>query len=142
MLHPTTSHESTSVSVLRSGLLVLCALVLSALTVWEGIRTGADRTLPGALARHVNGLAVAISCLSYGHCHGYTSLRSVDQALYDGGLNYSKAGLPSQYVGLLHDAELINQALERAASIPVPGTAVNSMGPHEKGLALFYTVSM
>src|SRR6266545_576425 len=83
---------------LRSALLVLCALALCALTVWEGIRVGADRTLPGALARHVNGLAVAVSCLSYGHCHGYTSLQSVDQALYDGGLNYSSAGVPSQYV--------------------------------------------
>jgi len=126
----------------RSVLLVLCALALCALTVWEGIRVGADRTLPGALARHVNGLAVAISCLSYDHCRGYTSLRSVDQVLYDEGLNYSRADVPSQYVGLLHDAELINQALERAASIPEPGTAVNSMGPHEKGLALFYTLSM
>jgi hypothetical protein len=127
---------------LRSVLLILCALVLCALTVWEGIRVGADRTLPGALARHVNGLAVAISCLSYGHCHGYTSLRSVDQALYDAGLNYSNAGEQTRYVGSLHDAGFINQALQRAASIPNPGTAVNSMGPHEKGLALFYTVSM
>jgi hypothetical protein len=130
------------VSFSRSTLLVLCALALCALSVWEGIRTGADRTLPGALARHVNGLAVAISCLSYGHCHGYTSLRSVDQALYDAGLNYSKAGEPSQYVAALHDASFINQALQRAASIPNPGTAVNSMGPHEKGLALFYALSM
>jgi hypothetical protein len=128
----------------RSALLVLCALALCALTVCEGIRVGADRTLPGALARHVNGLAVAISCLSYGHCHGYTSLRSVDQALYDGGLNYGKllAVGWNGFVDILHDASLINHALERAASVPGPGTAVNSMGPHEKGLALFYTVSM
>src|SRR5260370_36956147 len=77
---------------LRSALLVLCALVLGALSVWEGIRVGADRTLPGALARHTNALAVAISCLSYGHCHGYTSLRSVSQALYDGGLSYEMYG--------------------------------------------------
>jgi hypothetical protein len=130
------------VSFSRSALLVLCALALCALTVWEGIRVGADRTLPGALARHVNGLAVAISCLSYGHCHGYTSLRSVDQALYDGGLNYSQAAEPAHYVHFLHDASFINQALQRAASIPEPGTAVNSMGPHEKGLAFFYTLSM
>jgi hypothetical protein len=120
----------------------MCALTLCVLTVWEGIRTGANRTLPGALARHVNGLAVAISCLSYGHCHGYTSLRSVDQALYEAGLNYSNAGEPSRYDAALHDASFINQALQRAASIPNPGTAINSMGPHEKGLALFYTVSM
>jgi hypothetical protein len=126
----------------RSTLLVLCALALCVLSVWEGIRVGADRTLPGALARHRNGLAVAISCLSYEHCYGYTSLQSVDRALYDGGLNYSRAGVPGQYVDLLHDADLINQMLERAASIAAPGTAVNSMGPHEKGLALFYTVSM
>jgi hypothetical protein len=130
------------VSFSRSAVLVLCALALCALTVWEGIGVGADRTLPGALARHRNGLAVAISCLSYSHCYGYTSLRSVDQALYDGGLNYSRAGVWTQYVGLLHDADLINQAFERAASIPNPGIAVNSMGPHEKGLALFYTLSM
>jgi hypothetical protein len=65
---------------------------LGALSVWEGIRVGADRTLPGALARHTNALAVAISCLSYGHCHGYTSLRSVSQALYDGGLSYEMYG--------------------------------------------------
>jgi hypothetical protein len=62
--------------------------------------------------------------------------------LYDGGLNYGKAGKPTDYVAFLHDANLINQALERAASIPEPGTAVNSMGPHEKGLAFFYTLSM
>jgi hypothetical protein len=130
------------VSFSRSALLVLCALALCALTVWEGTRVGADRTLPGALARHVNGLAVAISCLSYSHCHGYTSLRSVDQALYDGGLNYSQAAEPVHYVHFLHDARFINQALQRAASIPEPGTAVNSMGPHEKGLAFFYTLSM
>jgi hypothetical protein len=99
---------------------------------------GADRTLPGALTRHKNGLAVAISCLSYGHCHGYTSLKSVDQALHDAGLNWGKLGA----VDIYHDAGLINQALERAASIPAPGTAVNSMGPHEKGLAFFYTLSM
>jgi len=107
------------------------------------VRTGADRTLPGALARHLNGLAVAISCLSYSHCHGYTSLRSVDQALYDAGLNYSNiGGEPSRYIAALHDASFINQALQRAASIPNPGTAVNSMGPHEKGLAFFYALSM
>jgi hypothetical protein len=85
-------------------------------------------------------LAVAISCLSHGHCHGYTSLRSVDQALYDAGLNYGN------YIrvgtNLFRDAKLINRALQQAASIPDPGTAVNSMGPHEKGLALFYTLSM
>jgi hypothetical protein len=128
---------------LRSALLVLCALVLGALTVWEGVRVGADRTLPGALARHVNGFAVAISCLSYGHCQGYTSLRSVDQALYDGGLNYGNYGrLQYGAVDLFHDAILINQALQRAASIPDAGTAINSMGPHEKGLALFYTLSL
>jgi hypothetical protein len=133
-----------TVSSVRSALLILCALALCALTVWEGVRVGADRTLPGALARHVNGLAVAISCLSYGHCRGYTSLKSVDQALYDGGLNYGKlfsvgwAG----FADILHDASLINKALERATSIPDPGTAVNFMGPHEKGLALFYTLSM
>jgi hypothetical protein len=63
--NPTTPSPSCS------ALLVLCALVLCALTVWQGIRVEADRTLPGALARHVNGLAVAISCLSHGHCHGY-----------------------------------------------------------------------
>jgi hypothetical protein len=132
--NPTTPSPSCS------ALLVLCALALCALTVWQGIRVEADRTLPGALARHVNGLAVAISCLSHGHCHGYTSLRSVDQALYDAGLNYGN------YIrvgtNLFRDANLINRALQRAASIPAPGTAVNSMGPHEKGLALFYTLSM
>src|SRR6266540_4650497 len=101
MLHPTTSHETTTVSVLRSTLLVLCALVLCALTVWEGIRTGADRTLPGALARHVSGLAVAISCLSYSHCHGYTSLQSVDQVLHDGGLSYEMHGRNPDFY---HDA--------------------------------------
>jgi hypothetical protein len=128
----------------RSALLVLCASALCALTVWEGIRVGADHTLPGALARHVNGLAVAISCLSYGHCHGYTSLRSVDQALYDGGLNYGKLFAVgwAGFADILHDASVINKALERATSIPDPGTAVNFMGPHEKGLALFYTLSM
>ncbi len=135
--------EPATVSLSRSVLLVLCALTLCALTVWEGVRTGADRTLPGALARHLNGLAVAISCLSYSHCHGYTSLRSVDQALYDAGLNYSNiGGEPSRYIAALHDASFINQALQRAASIPNPGTAVNSMGPHEKGLAFFYALSM
>jgi hypothetical protein len=135
--------EPATVSLSRSILLVLCALTLCALTVWEGVRTGADRTLPGALARHLNGLAVAISCLSYSHCHGYTSLRSVDQALYDAGLNYSNiGGEPSRYIAALHDASFINQALQRAASIPNPGTAVNSMGPHEKGLAFFYALSM
>jgi hypothetical protein len=139
MLHPTTTDETTTVSVLRSALLVLCALVLCALTVWEGIRTGADRTLPGALARHVGGLAVAISCLSYNHCHGYTSLQSVDQVLHDEGLSYEMHGRNPDFY---RDASLINQALQRAASISNPGTAVNSMGPHEKGLALFYTLSM
>src|SRR6266511_1315870 len=134
--------EPATVSLSRSVLLVLCALTLCALTVWEGVRTGAERTLPGALARHLNGLAVAISCLSYSHCHGYTSLRSVDQALYDAGLNYSNVGEPSRYIAALHDASFINQALQRAASIPNPGTAVNSMGPHEKGLAFFYALSM
>jgi hypothetical protein len=135
--------EPATVSLSQSVLLVLCALTLCALTVWEGVRTGADRTLPGALARHLNGLAVAISCLSYSHCHGYTSLRSVDQALYDAGLNYSNiGGEPSRYIAALHDASFINQALQRAASIPNPGTAVNSMGPHEKGLAFFYALSM
>jgi hypothetical protein len=104
---------------------------------------GADRTLPGALSRHRNGLAVAISCLSHGHCHGYTSLRSVDEALYDGGLSYSPrgSGWPG-LVELFHDAGLINRALTRAASIPDPGVAFNSMGPHEKGLALVYLLSM
>jgi hypothetical protein len=127
------------VSFSRSALLVLCALALCALTVWEGVKVGADRTLPGALARHVNGFSVAISCLAYGHCRGYTSLRSVDQALYDGGLNYGKAGSDPNF---FHDASLINKALKRAASLTDPGTAVNSMGPHEKGLALFYVLSM
>src|SRR5919197_6479046 len=135
-------NQPATVSLSRSALLVLCAVALCALTVWEGTRVGADRTLPGALARHVNGLAVAISCFSYSHCHGYTSIRSVDQALYDGGLNYSQAAEPVHYVHFLHDARFINQALQRAASIPEPGTAVNSMGPHEKGLAFFYTLSM
>jgi hypothetical protein len=125
-------------SLPRSILPVLCAFVLCALTVWEGVRVGADRTLPGALTRHKNGLAVAISCLSYGHCHGYTSLKSVDQALHDAGLNWGKLGA----VDIYHDANLINQALQRGASISDPGVAVNSMGPHEKGLAVFYTVSM
>jgi hypothetical protein len=135
--------KSATTSFSRSALLVLLALTLCALTVWEGVRVGADRTLPGALARHVNGFAVAISCLSYGHCHGYTSLRSVDQALYDGGINYGNYGrLQFAAVDLFHDASLINQALQRAASIPEPGTAINSMGPHEKGLALFYMLSM
>jgi hypothetical protein len=123
----------------RSSLLILCALALCALTVWEGLRVGADRTLPGALARHVNAFAVAISCLSYSHCHGYTSLQSVDQVLHDGGLSYEMHGRNPDFY---RDASLINQALQRAASIPNPGTAVNSMGPHEKGLALFYTLSM
>ena len=101
----------------------------------EGVRVGADRTLPGALVRHVNALSVAISCLAYGHCRGYTSLRSVDQALYDGGLNYGKTGAdPNAF----HDANLINKALKRAASLPAPGMGVNTMGPHEKGLAFFY----
>jgi hypothetical protein len=127
----------------RSALLILCALAVCALTVWEGIRVGADRTLPGALARHVNAFAVAISCLSYGHCHGYTSLKSVDRALYDGGLSYENYGkLQFAAVDLFHDADLIDRALQRATSIPEPGTAINSMGPHEKGLALFYTLSM
>jgi hypothetical protein len=131
--------ESAAVSFLRSALLVLCALVLCVLTVWEGVRVGADRTMPGALARHKNAFAVAISCLAHGHCHGYTSLRSVDQALHDGGLSYEMYGRNPDFY---HDASLINKALERAASIPAPGVAVNSMGPHEKGLALFYTFSM
>jgi hypothetical protein len=48
----------------------------------------------------------------------------------------------ADYPIFLHDASFINQALQRAASIPEPGTAVNSMGPHEKGLAFFYTLSM
>jgi hypothetical protein len=100
---------------------------------------GADRTLPGALARHRNGLAVAISCLSYGHCRGYTSLRSVDEALYEGGLSYEMSRRNPDF---FRDASLINQALGRAASIASPGVAVNSMGPHEKGLAALYTLSM
>jgi hypothetical protein len=133
--------KPATISFSRSALVTLIALALCALAVWEGVSVGANRTLPGALARHVNALAVAISCLSYGHCHGYTSLRSVDRALYEGGLNYSKAG-EGQYVDFLHDANVINRALERATAIPDPGTAVNSMGPHEKGLALFYTMSM
>jgi type IV secretory pathway TrbD component len=131
--------ESGTVSLLRSALLVFCALVLCVLTVWEGVRVGADRTMPGALARHKNAFAVAISCLAYGHCRGYTSLRSVDQALHDGGLSYEMYGRNPDFY---HDAGLINVALERAASIADPGVAVNSMGPHEKGLALFYTFSM
>jgi hypothetical protein len=45
-------------------------------------------------------------------------------------------------VDLAHDAGLIDQALQRVAMIPDPGTAVNFMGPHEKGLALFYMLSM
>src|SRR5919198_626099 len=129
----------SAVSPWCSALLVLCALALCVLTVWEGIRVEADRTLPGALARHVNGLAVAISCLSYGHCHGYTSLKSVDQALRDAGLNWKKI---LDKIDIYHDANLINRALEWASSIADPGTAVNSMGPHEKGLALFYMLSM
>src|SRR5258705_5915971 len=60
--------ESAAVSFLRSALLVLCAVVLCVLTVWEGVRVGADRTMPGALARHKNAFAVAISCLAHGHC--------------------------------------------------------------------------
>jgi hypothetical protein len=131
--------ESAAVPFLRSALLVLCALVLCVLTVWEGVRVGADRTMPGALARHKNAFAVAISCLAYGHCHGYTSLRSVDRALHDGGLSYEAYGRNPDFY---HDASLINKALERAASIADPGVALNSMGPHEKGLALFYTFSM
>jgi hypothetical protein len=135
--------KSALTSCSRSALLLLLALALCSLTVWEGIRVGADRTLPGALARHVKGLAIAISCLSYGHCHGYTSLRSVDQALYDAGLNYENyAKLQFAPVDLYHDVSLINRALNLVSSIPNPGTAVNSMGPHEKGLALFYTLSM
>jgi hypothetical protein len=135
--------KSATISFSRSALLVLLALTLCAHTVWEGVWVGADRTLPGALARHVNGFAVAISCLSYGHCHGYTSLRSVGQALYDGGMNYGNYGrLQFAAVDLFHDASLIDQALQRAASIPEPGTATSSMGPHEKGLALFYMLSM
>jgi hypothetical protein len=141
MIDNASNHDlrDPSVSAPRSLLLVLCALVLCTLTVWEGGRVGADRTLPGALARHVNGLAVAISCLSYGHCHGYTSLKSVDQALRDAGLNWKKI---LDQIDIYHDANLINQALEWASSISDPGTAVNSMGPHEKGLALFYMLSM
>jgi hypothetical protein len=58
-------------------------------------------------------------------------------------MNYGNYGrLQFAAVDLFHDANLINQALQRAASIPEPGTAVNSMGPHEKGLALFYMLSM
>ena len=37
-----------------------------------------------------------------------------------------------------HVANLINKALKRAASLPAPGMGVNTMGPHEKGLAFFY----
>ena len=117
-----------------------CFLRASALRAnrLEGVRVGADRTLPGALVRHVNALSVAISCLAYGHCRGYTSLRSVDQALYDGGLSYGKTGAdPNAF----HDANLINKALKRAASLPAPGTGVDAMGPHEKGLAFFYVES-
>jgi hypothetical protein len=119
--------------------LALCAVVLCALTLWEGVNVGADRTLPGALARHSNAFAVAISCLSYGHCRGYTSLRSVNQALYDAGLNYSQIGVKEDF---FHDAGFIDEALQKATSITDPGTAVDSMGPHEKGLVLFYMLSM
>jgi hypothetical protein len=121
-------------------LLVLCAFALCALTVWEGVRVGADRTLPGSLGRHSNAFAVSISCLSYGHCWGYTSLSSVNKTLFDAGLNYSRVG--TDPVTFYHDASLINKALERAATIRDPGGAIESMGPHEKGLAFFYTLSM
>jgi hypothetical protein len=126
-------------SLSRSAVLALCAVVLCALTLWEGVNVGADRTLPGALARHSNAFAVAISCLSYGHCRGYTSLRSVNQALYDAGLNYSQIGAKEDF---FHDAGFIDEALQKATSITDPGTAVDSMGPHEKGLVLFYMLSM
>jgi len=132
--------ERSTVSTVRSALPVLCALALCALSVWEGVRVGADRTLPGSLGRHSNAFAVSISCLSYDHCWGYTSLSSVNKTLFDAGLSYLRVGTdPATFY---HDASLINKALERAATIRDPGSAVESIGPHEKGLAFFYTLSM
>jgi hypothetical protein len=138
LIHELPSAFGAQALLSRSAVLVLCAAALCALTVWEGVRVGADRTLSGALARHVNGLAIAVSCLAHGHCRGFTSLRSVNKALFDEGLNYHR----SQMADICHDADLINKALAQAASIPDAGTAIESMGPHEKGLALFYELSM
>lgn len=123
----------------RSAVLGMLALLLCGLCVKEGISVGANRVLPGALTRHTSALAVAVSCLAYGHCSGFTSFQAVDKVFYDAGLNYANLMNGSD---IYHDAPMINHALRDASNLADPGTAVTSMGPHEKGLAIVYLISL
>jgi hypothetical protein len=124
----------------RSAVLGLIALALCGLSIVEGVYVGATTTLPGALARHTSAIAVAVTCLSYGHCKGFQSFLAVDKTLHDEGLNYDAVG--STAGAMYHDRLMIDQAIHKAATLTDPGTELVSMGPHEKGLSVFYLISM
>jgi hypothetical protein len=91
--------------------------------------------LPGALARHRDAMAIAISMLRFG-TGGYASVAEITETLDREGMSYGHCKLGLQ---VFDNEALLNRALRTAAHVAVedPGR-LYFMDAHEKGLSLYY----
>jgi hypothetical protein len=127
--------------------LSLCALIALMLlyAAFDGIRAGWYEWMPGAMSRHRDAMAVAITAVAYGKWQGYASYRSVNRTLREHGLSVSKGDLDR--VGATHYFEImtgtgkLKAALKAASTLETPEAEGMYFSQDEKGMALLYTAS-
>ena len=127
-------------------LLLGLVLVLFGVTIFQGVRAGADQTLPGPMTRHRDAAAAAITYVKHGQWLGYANFRAVVQAMNDAGLailpeQARRAGVEN-YFEALRRPEVVDGAFASAASLTSPAEhGLFYSAQDDRGLAFYYVAA-